>query len=121
MSAHPDSVLLVDDDPMVRMLVKSALVQRGLDVTDAVGGRDALAKFRARRPDIVLLDAMMPDMDGFQTCRELRALPGRLTAAEAATRAAAAAAEEDRALLAELATSMRELVATVSANIEALE
>ena len=75
MSAHPDSVLLVDDDPMVRMLVKSALVQRGLDVTDAVGGRDALAKFRARRPDIVLLDAMMPDMDGFQTCRELRALP----------------------------------------------
>ena len=53
--------------------------------------------------------------------RELRALPGRLTAAEAATRAAAAAAEEDRALLAELATSMRELVATVSANIEALE
>ena len=75
MSTRPDSVLLVDDDPMVRMLVKSALVQRGLDVTDVAGGRDALASFRQHRPDIVLLDAMMPDMDGFQVCRELRALP----------------------------------------------
>ncbi len=75
MSTRPDSVLLVDDDPMVRMLVKSALVQRGLDVTDVAGGRDALASFRQHRPDIVLLDAMMPEMDGFQTCRELRALP----------------------------------------------
>lgn len=75
MNSRPDSVLLVDDDPMVRMLVKSALVQRGLDVTDVAGGRDALASFRQHRPDIVLLDAMMPEMDGFQTCRELRALP----------------------------------------------
>ena len=75
MSTRPDSVLLVDDDPMVRMLVKSALVQRGLVVTDVAGGRDALASFRQHRPDIVLLDAMMPEMDGFQTCRELRALP----------------------------------------------
>ncbi len=70
-----DLVLLVDDDPIMRTLVKAALKQRGFDVVDAGGGDAALAKFGEQRPDIVLLDAMMPDKDGFQTCRELRARP----------------------------------------------
>ena len=75
MSKAPDNVLLIDDDPMVRMLVKAALEKRNLAVTDVASGRAALERFNARKPDIVLLDAMMPGMDGFETCRALRKLP----------------------------------------------
>jgi diguanylate cyclase (GGDEF)-like protein len=75
MNKNPDSVLLVDDDAMVRKMVKAALEQRGLQVTDVGSGQAAIDAFDARRPDIVLLDAMMPELDGFATCRRLRALP----------------------------------------------
>ncbi len=75
MTNNSDSVLVVDDDAMVRMLVKAALEERGLLVTDVGSGQAAIDAFGACRPDIVLLDAMMSGLDGFATCRRLRALP----------------------------------------------
>ena len=67
--------LLVDDDPVMRMLVREALEQCGLMVDEAEDGRQALSAYKRTRPDIVLMDVMMPLMDGFEACRLLRANP----------------------------------------------
>jgi diguanylate cyclase (GGDEF)-like protein len=71
-----DVVLLVDDDPVARLLTASILVQHGFAVYEASSGLDALESFRQHLPDCVLLDALMPGMDGFAACEELRRLPG---------------------------------------------
>jgi diguanylate cyclase (GGDEF)-like protein len=73
-------VLVVDDDPSLRMVMVAALKKFGFDVTDADGGRSGLALFNSKKPDIVLLDVMMPDMDGFEVCKKIRNFPdGRYT------------------------------------------
>ncbi len=69
-------VLLVDDDEVNLLLTAVALRERGFEITDADGGAAALDKLAHWTPDVVVLDAMMPGKDGFQTCRELRAIPG---------------------------------------------
>ena len=69
-------VLLIDDDPVVRKLIRAALVKRGMQVTEAASGEAGLAAWRDGRAEIVLLDALMPAMDGFATCQVLRTLPG---------------------------------------------
>lgn len=68
--------LLVDDDPVLRMLTREALEQSGLFVFEAEDGRQALAAFEHTRPDIILMDVMMPVMDGFEACRKLRSFAG---------------------------------------------
>ena len=68
-------VLLIDDDASVRMLVRAGLTRRGFAVADAADGPSGLAKFAELHPDILLVDAMMPGMDGFEACRAIRALP----------------------------------------------
>lgn len=75
MSAIQDRVLLVDDDPAMRLLVKTGLTQRGFTVSEACDGSAGVEAFRAQRPDIVLLDAEMPRMNGFDACKAIRALP----------------------------------------------
>ena len=67
--------LLVDDDPVMRILVREALEQCGLMVDEAEDGQQALSAYKRTRPDIVLMDVMMPLMDGFEACRLLRADP----------------------------------------------
>jgi predicted signal transduction protein with EAL and GGDEF domain/FixJ family two-component response regulator len=69
-------VLLVDDDEVNLLLTSEALRERGFAVTDAASGEQALDILSHWQPDVVVLDAMMPVMDGFQTCRALRALAG---------------------------------------------
>ncbi|HOW46231.1 MAG TPA: EAL domain-containing protein [Rubrivivax sp.] len=69
-------VLLVDDDEVYLLLTAIALRERGFAVTEAAGGEQALRQLAERTPDLVVLDAMMPALDGFDTCRRLRALPG---------------------------------------------
>ena len=69
-------VLVVDDDPSMRYLVGEALEGAGFSVREASDGTSALEIFLAARPDLVLLDVMMPGLDGFATCTELRKLPG---------------------------------------------
>ena len=67
--------LVVDDDPVMRMLARAALEGSGWHVEEAENGRDALAAFQRLHPDVVLLDVMMPEMDGFTACAALRKLP----------------------------------------------
>jgi predicted signal transduction protein with EAL and GGDEF domain/DNA-binding response OmpR family regulator len=74
--AAPPKVLLVDDDEVNLLLTSMALRERGFAVTEASSGEAALRLLAEWLPDVVVLDALMPDMDGFQTCRELRGLPG---------------------------------------------
>jgi len=66
------SVLIVDDEPMARTLLRLMLVRAGFNVSEAEDGFDALEKVQANQPDIILLDVMMPGMDGFTVCEELR-------------------------------------------------
>ncbi|OIN12329.1 response regulator transcription factor [Oceanisphaera psychrotolerans] len=70
-----DVVLVVDDSPDALSLINDALESAGLDVLVALEGRQALTIARRIRPDIILLDAIMPNMDGFDTCRTLKADP----------------------------------------------
>lgn len=69
------SVLIVDDEPMARTLLRLMLVRAGFHVSEADDGFDALDKIRKNRPDVVLLDVMMPGMDGFSVCEKLRSDP----------------------------------------------
>nr|WP_173807155.1 EAL domain-containing protein [Leptothrix sp. C29] len=69
-------VLLVDDDPVNLLLTAAALRERGFTVVEAEGGLEALRQLADWLPDVIVLDAMMPGIDGFETCRELRELPG---------------------------------------------
>jgi len=73
--APPDKVLLVDDEPTVRALLRAGLSRRGFEVTDVASGAELIERFRALQPDILLVDAVMPGMDGFEACRAIRALP----------------------------------------------
>ncbi len=70
------TVLVVDDRESTRLLVRAALEQAGFVVEEAHDGESALSAFLEYQPDIVLLDVVMPGMDGFTTCAEIRKLPG---------------------------------------------
>jgi len=67
-----DVVLLVDDDPISRLLTASVLAQKGMRIVEAGSGQEALEKFAHQSFDCVLLDALMPGMDGFDVCRAIR-------------------------------------------------
>ena len=69
-------VLIVDDDLAMRLLERASLEKAGFLVEEAANGVEALDAFSRLKPDIVLLDVMMPDMDGFEACDKLRKLPG---------------------------------------------
>jgi class 3 adenylate cyclase len=69
----PGRVLVVDDAPQNVRLLDAVLSPRGYDVVSACSGEDALAKARSGEPDLVLLDVLMPGMDGYEVCRRLRA------------------------------------------------
>jgi DNA-binding response OmpR family regulator len=66
-------VLVVDDEPMVRDVLSRYLERSGFEVEAAADGERALAAFEARRPDLVLLDLMLPRVDGFEVFRQIRA------------------------------------------------
>lgn len=69
-------VLIVDDDLTMRLLMREVLEQAGFTVEEAADGREAITNFIHHQPDIILLDVLMPRMDGFVTCTTLRSLPG---------------------------------------------
>jgi two-component system sensor histidine kinase/response regulator len=71
----PATVLVVDDNVQNREVAEGHLVGAGYAVVQAESGAQALVALEARRPDLVLLDVLMPGMDGFETCRRIRALP----------------------------------------------
>jgi two-component system alkaline phosphatase synthesis response regulator PhoP len=66
-------ILIVDDDPDLLEAVSIILESKGYAVAKAYGGVEGLAKVRTERPDLIVLDVMMPDKDGYAVCRELKA------------------------------------------------
>lgn len=65
-------ILIVDDDPHIRELVSVFLEREGFQTYEAIDGLDALQKIDEVKVDMVILDIMMPNMDGFDVCFELR-------------------------------------------------
>ena len=68
-----NSLLFIEDDDAIRLALKLALEDEGYEVVEAPDGRSGLAAFAEREPDLVLLDLRLPDMSGFDVCRQLRA------------------------------------------------
>ena len=75
MTATAGSVLVVDDERMNRMLLRRALEADGHVVVEASNGREALDRLRAAAPDLVLLDLVMPELDGYETLQAIKADP----------------------------------------------
>ena len=65
-------ILVVDDESMIRSLIRKYAEFDGHTVTEAVDGMDAIMKFREESFDIIIMDIMMPELDGFSACREIR-------------------------------------------------
>jgi two-component system OmpR family response regulator len=66
------NILVVDDDPHLREVVRYALARQGHQVREATNGADALRQHAASPADLIVLDVVMPELDGIDTCRELR-------------------------------------------------
>ena len=64
--------LVVDDDPIIRKLVRSNLEQRGCAVRESFGGSSAIAEMEYRTPDLVILDLIIPDLGGSDVCLWIR-------------------------------------------------
>ena len=65
-------ILVVDDDPQIRRVLRTALIAQGYEVTDARNGEEALEKMRDEKPDLLILDMNMPRMNGLETCHSIR-------------------------------------------------
>jgi diguanylate cyclase (GGDEF)-like protein len=74
-SAHPSTILIVDDQAVGRTTLKRVLTSDGYHLLTAADGLEALKILESNLVDLVLLDVMMPDMDGFETCRRIRENP----------------------------------------------
>jgi DNA-binding response OmpR family regulator len=72
---RPGHVLIADDDPPTRRLLRDLLTAKGHRVTEAVDGEEALDAIRRELPDVILLDVMMPTLDGFEVCRRVKSDP----------------------------------------------
>jgi len=75
MSAAKQKILIVDDEPDILELVEYNLKKEGYQVFVASNGQDGIAVARKVHPDLVILDIMMPKMDGIEACRLMRAIP----------------------------------------------
>ncbi|MDB4968602.1 MAG: response regulator receiver modulated diguanylate cyclase [Myxococcales bacterium] len=73
---EPAEILIVDDDPDVRVFVRAVLESDGHQVIEAGSGQEAIQRLRIRRPSLVLLDVMMPAMDGFAVVHAIKREPG---------------------------------------------
>lgn len=70
----PSKILIVDDDPNLSQVMKRALEHEGFETVLARDGKSALRTFYQSQPDLVILDVMMPYLDGFQVCQRIREL-----------------------------------------------
>ena len=96
-SRHPHTVLLVDDNEVNRYLAKFALVQAGFRVITAADGAEALRQAIEHRPSLVLMDLLMPVMDGYEATQRLKADPQLHAIPVAALTACVTAADRKRA------------------------
>ncbi|MBQ4638001.1 MAG: response regulator, partial [Clostridia bacterium] len=70
--AEKTRILVVDDDKNILQLIKLYLEKEGFEVVEAMRGDDGLKLFDSQPPNLVMLDIMLPGMDGWQVCREIR-------------------------------------------------
>ncbi|HVH82405.1 MAG TPA: response regulator, partial [Stellaceae bacterium] len=68
-------ILIVDDDPIVRALMRATLEVDGYEVIEAENGEEGCELYEATKPRLIVADVVMPGMDGFELCRELRRRP----------------------------------------------
>ncbi len=71
-----EKILIVDDEPDILEFLTYNLEKEGFEVVQAGNGAEGLAQAKAENPDLIVLDIMMPEMDGVELCRQLRATPG---------------------------------------------
>jgi CheY-like chemotaxis protein len=69
------NILIVDDDSDFREVARLSLTPGGYDIFEAGGGREAMDMARQLQPDLILLDILMPGLDGYETCRQIKANP----------------------------------------------
>ncbi|MBK5245816.1 MAG: response regulator transcription factor [Peptostreptococcaceae bacterium] len=117
-------ILIIEDEKSISDIIKFNLVKEGFDVDTAYDGQDGLRKAIKQRPELILLDVMLPSIDGFEVCRRIREVSMvpiiMLTAKEE---------EVDKVLGLELGADdyitkpfgMRELIARIKANIRRME
>lgn len=72
MENHKEKILVVDDEASIRRILETRLSMIGYDVVTAADGEEAIATFNENHPDLVVLDVMMPKLDGYGVCQELR-------------------------------------------------
>ncbi|HET9687388.1 MAG TPA: response regulator [Pseudolabrys sp.] len=73
--SKPPSVLIVDDEPNIVLSLQFLMKKNGFEVRTAKDGEEAMAEISRAAPDLVLLDVMMPKIDGFSICKQIRANP----------------------------------------------
>lgn len=76
MNNNEYKILLVDDEPDILEFLSYNLKKEGYNVFNANNGKEAVTVARKESPQLIILDVMMPDMDGIETCREIRDIPG---------------------------------------------
>ena len=69
-------ILIADDDRTMRSLLNLAMEEEGYQIAEAKNGEQCLSEYAHFQPDLILLDAVMPDLDGFTCCKKIRSLPG---------------------------------------------
>ena len=72
MKPKKEKILVVDDEPNIRHILETRLTLRGYEVSLAADGEEAILMFHKELPDLVILDIMLPKLDGFGVCNELR-------------------------------------------------
>src|SRR5437899_11238218 len=70
--APAKKILIVDDEAMIRKAVHLALEKEGYEVVEAETGGEAMRRIELSKPDLILLDIMLPDVSGFDVCRDIR-------------------------------------------------
>jgi two-component system alkaline phosphatase synthesis response regulator PhoP len=75
MSNNKQKILIVDDEPDILELIEYNLKKEGYQVYTATNGLEAIQSAKKNQPELIILDIMMPKLDGIETCRQLRALP----------------------------------------------
>ena len=69
----PKKILVVDDDPSIREILSTQLARMHYDTVTAADGQEAISLFKSQKPDLILMDLMMPRMDGLTACQRIRA------------------------------------------------
>jgi DNA-binding response OmpR family regulator len=70
-------ILIVDDEPNIVLAIEFLLMQAGYTIEKAFNGQEAIEKVTTFNPNIIVLDVMMPEMDGFETARQIRLMEGK--------------------------------------------